>query len=203
LKVLCVGAGGREHALAWAIRRSPRVDQLWIAPGNAGTTSEGENVDIAATDIAAAASSSALIGVGVHPTRTAVPAMDKAIPAALGRVMGSRIQKAAMTVVNSGTRAFRIEAVEASMVRTASAISMNGTAVPITATTSQGRQWRRQSACAPVASMNPASSRPAESTRSSIISTEPRCGTATRMKRYEAPHIAPRATRRAASCGLK
>lgn len=53
MKVLCVGAGGREHALAWAIRRSPRVDQLWIAPGNAGTTSEGENVDIAATDIAA------------------------------------------------------------------------------------------------------------------------------------------------------
>jgi formate-dependent phosphoribosylglycinamide formyltransferase (GAR transformylase) len=51
LKVLVVGSGGREHALAWAIRRSPRVDTIWIAPGNAGTPGVGENVDIAATDI--------------------------------------------------------------------------------------------------------------------------------------------------------
>jgi len=51
LKVLVVGSGGREHALAWAIRRSPRVDEIWIAPGNAGTPRVGENVDIAATDI--------------------------------------------------------------------------------------------------------------------------------------------------------
>jgi phosphoribosylamine--glycine ligase len=51
LKVLVVGSGGREHALAWAIRRSPRVETVWIAPGNAGTTGVGENVDIAATDI--------------------------------------------------------------------------------------------------------------------------------------------------------
>ena len=52
MKVLVVGSGGREHALAWAIARSPRVDRLWIAPGNAGTSAVGENVDIAATDIA-------------------------------------------------------------------------------------------------------------------------------------------------------
>ena len=49
---MVVGSGGREHALAWAIRRSPRVERLWIAPGNAGTPAVGENVDIAATDIA-------------------------------------------------------------------------------------------------------------------------------------------------------
>ncbi len=53
MNVLVVGSGGREHALAWAIRRSPRVDRLWIAPGNAGTPSVGENVDIAATDMPA------------------------------------------------------------------------------------------------------------------------------------------------------
>ncbi len=51
MKVLVVGSGGREHALAWAIRRSPRVERLWIAPGNAGTLQEGENVGIAATDV--------------------------------------------------------------------------------------------------------------------------------------------------------
>ena len=52
MKVLVVGNGGREHALAWKIRQSPRLTQLWIAPGNAGTAEEGENVPIAADDIA-------------------------------------------------------------------------------------------------------------------------------------------------------
>ena len=52
MKVLVVGNGGREHALAWKIRQSPRLTRLWIAPGNAGTAQEGENVAIAADDIA-------------------------------------------------------------------------------------------------------------------------------------------------------
>jgi phosphoribosylamine--glycine ligase len=51
MKVLLVGSGGREHALAWAIAASPLCDRLWIAPGNAGTAAEGENVPIAADDI--------------------------------------------------------------------------------------------------------------------------------------------------------
>jgi phosphoribosylamine---glycine ligase len=51
-KVLVVGNGGREHALAWKIAQSPRVDRVFIAPGNAGTANEGENVPIEADDIA-------------------------------------------------------------------------------------------------------------------------------------------------------
>jgi phosphoribosylamine--glycine ligase len=51
MKVLLVGSGGREHALAWAIAASPLCTKLWIAPGNAGTGAEGENVPIAADDI--------------------------------------------------------------------------------------------------------------------------------------------------------
>ena len=51
MKVLVVGNGGREHALAWKIYQSSRVDRLWIAPGNGGTEEEGENVDIASGDI--------------------------------------------------------------------------------------------------------------------------------------------------------
>ena len=51
MKVLVIGNGGREHALAWKLRQSPRVSQVFIAPGNAGTAEEGENVPIAATDI--------------------------------------------------------------------------------------------------------------------------------------------------------
>lgn len=50
MKILLLGSGGREHALAWKIAQSPKVEQLFIAPGNAGTASVGENVDIAATD---------------------------------------------------------------------------------------------------------------------------------------------------------
>ena len=52
MKVLVVGNGGREHALAWKIRQSPRLTRLWVAPGNAGTALEAENVPIAADDIA-------------------------------------------------------------------------------------------------------------------------------------------------------
>jgi phosphoribosylamine--glycine ligase len=51
MKVLVVGSGGREHALAWKIASSPRVDRVFVAPGNAGTAAEAENVSIAADDI--------------------------------------------------------------------------------------------------------------------------------------------------------
>ncbi len=50
MKLLLLGSGGREHALAWKIAQSPRVEKLYIAPGNAGTSSVGENVAIQATD---------------------------------------------------------------------------------------------------------------------------------------------------------
>jgi phosphoribosylamine---glycine ligase len=51
MNVLVVGNGGREHALAWKLRQSSRVDRLFVAPGNAGTELEAENVPIAAGDI--------------------------------------------------------------------------------------------------------------------------------------------------------
>ncbi|WP_374687038.1 phosphoribosylamine--glycine ligase [Promineifilum sp.] len=51
MRVLVIGSGGREHALAWALARSPRVEALLIAPGNAGTAACGENVPIAADDL--------------------------------------------------------------------------------------------------------------------------------------------------------
>lgn len=44
MKILLLGSGGREHALAWKIAQSPKVDKLYIAPGNAGTGEVGENV---------------------------------------------------------------------------------------------------------------------------------------------------------------
>ena len=50
MKVLLLGSGGREHALAWKIAQSPKVEKLYIAPGNAGTSEAGENVNLKATD---------------------------------------------------------------------------------------------------------------------------------------------------------
>src|SRR5215472_260835 len=51
MRVLVVGSGGREHALAWAISASPLVDTLFCVPGNAGIAEEAECVEIAADDI--------------------------------------------------------------------------------------------------------------------------------------------------------
>jgi phosphoribosylamine--glycine ligase len=50
MNVLVIGNGGREHALAWKIRQSPRVERVFVAPGNAGTALDAENVDIQAVD---------------------------------------------------------------------------------------------------------------------------------------------------------
>lgn len=53
MKILLLGSGGREHALAWKIAQSPKVEKLFIAPGNAGTAETGENVNIKADDFEA------------------------------------------------------------------------------------------------------------------------------------------------------
>ncbi len=52
LNILLVGSGGREHALAWKIKQSPKLNQLYIAPGNAGTSGLGENVNVPVADFA-------------------------------------------------------------------------------------------------------------------------------------------------------
>ncbi|MEY2489940.1 MAG: phosphoribosylamine---glycine ligase [Verrucomicrobiota bacterium] len=53
MKILVVGSGGREHALAWKLQQSSRVDRIFCAPGNAGTADVGENVAIPANDLPA------------------------------------------------------------------------------------------------------------------------------------------------------
>ncbi len=51
MKVLLIGSGGREHALAWGLTQSPKLSKLYIAPGNAGTAQLGENLPISAENI--------------------------------------------------------------------------------------------------------------------------------------------------------
>ncbi len=53
MRILIIGGGGREHALAWALARSPRQPELFVAPGNAGTAALGRNVPLAADDVGA------------------------------------------------------------------------------------------------------------------------------------------------------
>ncbi len=51
MKILVIGSGGREHALAWKLKQSPYADRIFCAPGNAGTAEIGENVAISARDL--------------------------------------------------------------------------------------------------------------------------------------------------------
>ncbi len=51
MRVLVIGGGGREHALAWKLSLSPKVSELFVAPGNAGTATLARNLPIAATDL--------------------------------------------------------------------------------------------------------------------------------------------------------
>ena len=53
MKLLLLGSGGREHALAWKIAQSSKCEKLYIAPGNAGTSNCGENVNMKADDFEA------------------------------------------------------------------------------------------------------------------------------------------------------
>jgi len=50
MNILLLGSGGREHTLAWKIAQSPKVDNLYIAPGNAGTEQVGKNIAIGVND---------------------------------------------------------------------------------------------------------------------------------------------------------
>ena len=53
MNVLIIGSGGREHALAWKILQSSRVDTVFVSPGNAGTHQDAVNVDLDQDDFAA------------------------------------------------------------------------------------------------------------------------------------------------------
>ena len=53
MKVLVVGNGAREHAITWKLAQSPKINELYTAPGNAGTARIAQNIDIPANDIKA------------------------------------------------------------------------------------------------------------------------------------------------------
>ena len=75
MKVLVIGSGGREHALAWKLAQSPRVDEVIVAPGNAGTATETKcrNVAIKVTDIEGLLALAQDEGVGLTVVGPEVP----------------------------------------------------------------------------------------------------------------------------------
>jgi phosphoribosylamine--glycine ligase len=110
MKVLIIGSGGREHALAWKVAQSPRVTHVYVAPGNAGTAHEPRvtNVDIAAEDISklvAFARSETIALTIVGPEAPLVAGVVDAFEAAGCRCFGPR--KAAARL--EGSKAFTKE----------------------------------------------------------------------------------------------
>jgi len=68
MKILVLGGGGREHALVWKLKESPRVEKIWCAPGNGGIAAEAECVPIDAADVAAIVA----FAEKIHPDLTIV-----------------------------------------------------------------------------------------------------------------------------------
>ena len=65
MRVLVVGGGGREHALAWKIAQSPLVKKVYCAPGNAGTANVAENIKIPADNVNALLQFATVTGIGL------------------------------------------------------------------------------------------------------------------------------------------
>lgn len=91
MKLLIIGSGGREHALAWKLSQSPRVEKIYIAPGNAGTALVGENVALAADDIPGLLAFAQAEGIGftvVGPDDSLAAGMVDAFQAAGMKIFG-------------------------------------------------------------------------------------------------------------------
>ncbi|MGN6381384.1 MAG: phosphoribosylamine--glycine ligase [Dyella sp.] len=107
MKVLVIGNGGREHALAWKLKQSPRVDEVIVAPGNAGTARERgvRNAEVAANDIAGLLALAKAEKVGLTVVGPEVPlvagVVDKFRAAGL-RIFGPR----AIAAQLEGSKAF-------------------------------------------------------------------------------------------------
>ncbi len=100
MKVLIVGGGGREHALAWKIARSPLVAKLWAAPGNAGTADVAENVPIGAEDVAG-------LLAFARKERPDLTVVGPEAPLTAG--LADRFEEAGLAVFGPGAEAARIE----------------------------------------------------------------------------------------------
>ena len=107
MKVLVIGSGGREHALAWKLRQSPRVTEVIVAPGNAGTAGEAgvRNVPANVADVDELLAVAKREGVGLTIVGPEVPlvagVVDRFRDAGL-RIFGGGLQFAQIDSLNHG-----------------------------------------------------------------------------------------------------
>lgn len=102
MKVLLIGGGGREHALAWKLAQSPEVERVLVAPGNAGTADEPglENVAVAATDIEALVALAEKEQVGLTVVGPEAPLVEGVV---------DRFQAAGLTIFGPTRAAAQLE----------------------------------------------------------------------------------------------
>ncbi|MDH4145883.1 MAG: phosphoribosylamine--glycine ligase [Acidimicrobiia bacterium] len=111
MKVLVVGSGGREHTLAWTLARSPRVDEVLCAPGNAGTARSYRNCAVPATDldgIVALAAAEAVDLVVVGPEDPLAAGLVDRLDAAGIRAFGPSAAAARLEGSKSWSKAFMV-----------------------------------------------------------------------------------------------
>ena len=101
MKVLIVGSGGREHALAWRIKQSPNLTRLWVAGGNAGTAALAENLDIRSDDVDA-------LVTAARDTAADLVVVGPEAPLALG--LADRLNQLGIPVFGPSMAAAQIEA---------------------------------------------------------------------------------------------
>ncbi len=104
MRVLVIGPGGREHALVWALRRSPRVEKVYAAPGNGGTCEQATNVPIAAEDV------SGLVRYA-REQQFDLTVIGPEVPLALG--LSDALQEAGLRVFGPSAAAARLESSKA------------------------------------------------------------------------------------------
>ena len=114
MRVLLIGSGGREHAIAWKLLQSPRVDQLYVAPGNGGTAGlpRTENVPIRVTDVdalAAFARDNAVDLTVVGPEAPLVAGVVDRFQAAGLRIFGPTQAAAQLEGSKAFSKAFMVE----------------------------------------------------------------------------------------------
>ncbi len=105
MKVLVIGGGGREHAIAWKLAQSPNAPQIYVAPGNPGTATLGQNVPIAVSDIEGLLDFAKKEGIDltiVGPEQPLVDGVVDAFDAAGMRIFGPTAAAAAL----EGSKAF-------------------------------------------------------------------------------------------------
>ena len=103
MKVLVVGNGAREHAITWKLAQSPKIKELFTAPGNAGTTRIAQNLDIAANDIKS-------LGKAAQQKNIDLVVVGPEVPLAEGIV--DYFRKEGLAIVGPTKSAARLEATE-------------------------------------------------------------------------------------------